>query len=102
MIGNILIRPLITEASMKNAEIGKFTFQVHRFSDKTMIKKAVEEQFKVNVVNVTTSILKGRSKRFGTSRVEVKQPHIKKAIVKLASGQKIDFFDVGGSEEKKK
>lgn len=91
---NILIKPVITEKSMSNANLGKFTFVVEKDSDKGQIKKAVEKQFNVHVVDVSTSIVKGKSKRAGKRRNVVKESHFKKAVVKLAEGEKIAVFDI--------
>lgn len=94
---NVIIKPLITEKTLNDAKGGKFTFQVSRDADKQIISKAVEDAFKVEVKSVATSIVKGRKKRAGIRRLEIEESSFKKAIVKLASGQKIDLFEVGGS-----
>lgn len=91
----VIIRPIITENSMKNAEKGKFTFVVLKNTNKDVIKLAVEKIFEVTVVSVTTSIVKGRSHRTGNKRIEIKQSAWKKATVGLKAGQKIGLFDVG-------
>lgn len=92
----ILIRPVITEKSMVDAGNGKFTFIVGRFTAKTQIRKAIQDRFKVNVEKIMTAVIKGKSKRVGTRRLEVKIEPIKKAIVELRKGQKIDIFEIGG------
>lgn len=94
-IHNIIKSPIITEKSIERAGKGKFTFHVDRGANKPMIRKAVEEKFKVTVVSITTTTLKGRRKRTGVRRIEVNQPALKRAIVTLVSGQKIDLFDIG-------
>lgn len=95
-LGDIIIKPIITEKSMNEAGKGKFTFMVQKQANKKMIKNKVEEKFKVNVVSVSSSITKGKKKKVGTRRVEVSQPSFKKAVVKLKPGQKIDLFEAGG------
>ncbi|MCL5438388.1 MAG: 50S ribosomal protein L23 [Patescibacteria group bacterium] len=90
---NILIRPIVTEKSMADAGTGKFTFEVAKEADKGMIKKAVENKFKVNVVSVSTSIVKGKKKRQGNRRKEVLGSSWKKAIVRLKTGEKIGLFE---------
>ncbi|HEX7042915.1 MAG TPA: 50S ribosomal protein L23 [Patescibacteria group bacterium] len=92
---NILVSPVITEKSMADAENSKFTFIVSMDSDKPTIQKAVEAQFGVKVLDVATSIVKGKIKRVGKKRTEKKLNSIKKAIVTLEKGQKIDLFDLG-------
>lgn len=96
-IHSILIRPLITEKTLNDAKVGKFTFQVKKDTSKQTVKSAVEEAFKVKVESVSTSIVKGRTKRVGTRRTEITESSFKKAIVRLGEGQKIDLFEVGGS-----
>jgi len=95
---SIIIRPIITEKSMKEAEAGKFTFQVQKDANKTNIKKAIEGQFSVNVTGLSTITVKGKRKRVGARRTEVKEAAIKKAIATLKSGQKIDLFEMIGQE----
>ncbi|HSW97992.1 MAG TPA: 50S ribosomal protein L23 [Candidatus Saccharimonadales bacterium] len=94
-IHSVIIKPIITERSMQNAEKGKFTFEVLKSANKDVIKVAVEKIFDVNVISVATSIVKGRSHRTGNKRIEIKQSPWKKATVGLKSGQKIGLFDVG-------
>lgn len=90
----ILIQPIITEKSMDEAGKGRFTFMVVKEATKPQIKKAVENQFKVNVLSVQTLIVKGKRGRGGKRRTVIKRSPAKKAIVKLAPGQRIDFFEV--------
>lgn len=91
----VIIKPLITEKSLKNAKNGKFTFQVAKSAQKNAIKKAVQEAFTVNVVDVATAYVKGRTMRIGARRNEIKLTSWKKAVVKLKAGEKIDLFDIG-------
>ena len=91
---NIIIRPIITEKSMADAEKGKFTFEVAKNANKDVIKMAVEKIFDVHVLAVATTIVKGRSKRAGSRRIEVKESPWKKARVALKAGEKIGLFDV--------
>lgn len=94
---HIIVRPIITEKSMTLANQGKFSFVVDKSADKTAIKKAIEKTFSVKVVRIVTLTVKGKTKRVGVRRVEVVQPAIKKAIVTVLPGQKIDLFEIGGS-----
>lgn len=94
----VLISPIITERSMADAQKGKFTFAVAISATKTVVKKAVEEQFKVNVLKVSTVTVKGRTKRVGKKRTEKVISPWKKAIVALQEGQKIELFDLGGNK----
>ena len=54
---DILVRPLITEKTMKLVEEGKYTFEVKQGSNKVEVKKAVEELFKVEVTAVNENAL---------------------------------------------
>lgn len=96
MLGDVIVRPIITERSMDEAALGKFTFQVVDNADKKTIKKAVEKRFKVNVKSVSTVVVKGKKRRAGIRRVEKVTSNWKKAVVRVAQGQKIDLFEIGG------
>ena len=99
-LADLILAPIITEKSMKDAGLGKFTFRVNLNSDKNKIRKAIENKFKVDVLKVSTIIVKGGKKRVGTRRIEVSNKPWKKAIVKLKAGQKIEMFDVGEKKTK--
>jgi len=82
--------PMITEKSARAADLNKqYVFKVDLDSNKREIKKAVEELFKVEVLKVTTSIVKGKTKRnrFGT----YKRSDYKKAFVTLGKDSEIQF-----------
>jgi large subunit ribosomal protein L23 len=103
MNGTIIVKPIISEKSMREAEAGKFTFQVRKDADKDAIKKAIESQFSVKVIGLSTITVKGKRKRVGARRMEVKDSVSKKAIATLKKGQKIDLFEmVGHTEEENK
>lgn len=92
---DVLIRPLLTEKSTKQAEKGKFTFQVGIHADKVSIKKAIEKAFPVHVTDVATIIVKGKTVRTGMRRTEKTLSPWKKAVVTLKKGEKIGLFNVG-------
>lgn len=96
----VLVKPYITEKSISNVQNGKFTFIVAIEAGKNEIRKAVEDQFKVHVVAISTVTTKGKTKRVGTRRQIVAQQPIKKAIVHLAKGEKIDLFDLSSAKSK--
>ncbi|MGB4985558.1 MAG: 50S ribosomal protein L23 [Erysipelotrichaceae bacterium] len=89
---DIIIRPLITEKSMKfyDAE-NKVTFVVAKTANKTNVKQAVEEIFKVKVESVNIVNCKPKTKRVG--KYTGTTSAVKKAIVKVAAGQDIKIFD---------
>lgn len=97
---DIIISPVITEKSMAQAALGKYTFKVDIKANKNAIKHAIEKNFNVSVTGVSTITIKGRSARVGQRRIEKKLSPFKKAIVALRPGEKIGLFELG--EEKKK
>ena len=80
---------------MKDAGAGKFTFRAPEFVGKKEIKKLVEKSFSVNVLDIATTIVKGRTQRVGVRREEKDMGKWKKAIVQLKEGQKIASFELG-------
>ncbi|MBN1842804.1 MAG: 50S ribosomal protein L23 [Deltaproteobacteria bacterium] len=88
----ILNRPLITEKSTTQKEsTNQLTFEVDRRANKVEIRRAVERIFNVRVVAVQTMQMKGKVKRFG--RILGKRRNWKKAIVTLAQGEHVEFFE---------
>lgn len=89
---DIIIRPIITEASMDIMADRKYTFVVDKRSNKTEIKNAVEKVFGVKVEKVNTMNMRGKKKRMG---VHVgKKADWKKAIITLTPDSKsIEFFE---------
>ena len=69
---------------------GKYVFVVAKAANKIEIAKAVAEVFNVKVDKVNTVNVLGKTKRMG--RTSGKRPDYKKAIVKLAAGESIEFF----------
>jgi large subunit ribosomal protein L23 len=91
----IILRPVISEKSMDETQRGKYTFRVHRDANKFQVKAAIEDLFKVDVVtiNVSTTQPKEKSRNRGRTRVEGWTSKWKRAVVTLAAGQKIEFFE---------
>jgi len=88
---DVIKRPVISEKSTMLTEVGnRYVFEVETLATKNEIKDAVQQLFSVKVKNVRTMNQHGKVKRFAKS--VVKRPNWKKAIVTLAEGQKIDFF----------
>jgi large subunit ribosomal protein L23 len=87
---DILLRPVISEKSYRLADEGKYTFLVAPTSNKTQIRQAVEEVFRVRVASVNTVNRPGKRRRtrFGWG----KRPDTKRAIVGLVEGDRIDIF----------
>jgi large subunit ribosomal protein L23 len=86
MVLNTLLR---TEKGVAQAGANKYSFSVRKNANKIQIKKAVEEIYKVKVLDVNTQVVPGKSKRV---RYQVGMtPEWKKAIVTLKDGQKIEL-----------
>ena len=89
---DVIISPIITEASMARLAEKKYTFKVASDANKIEIKKAVEEVFKVSVAKVNTISVKAKNKRVGYHLGKTSE--WKKAIVTLTPDSKtIEFFD---------
>lgn len=84
-------RPLITERTTKLMEENKYCFLVDPKANKTQIKQAIEEIFKVKVKSVNTFNRLGKIKRMG--RHEGRRPSWKRAVVTLEAGSRIEFFE---------
>jgi large subunit ribosomal protein L23 len=87
---DILLRPVVSEKSYGLLDEGKYTFVVDPDANKTQIKQAVEEVFRVKVTGVNTLNRQGKRRRtrFGWG----KRIDTKRAIVTLAEGDRIDIF----------
>ncbi|MGM0647745.1 MAG: 50S ribosomal protein L23 [Bacteroidota bacterium] len=91
----VILKPIITEKMTEISEkLEHFGFVVERDASKDQIKKEIEELYDVSVTSVNTMIYGGKSKsRYTKSGViSGKTKSYKKAIVKLAEGQTIDFY----------
>ena len=88
----IVIRPLVTEASTQRAEKAapRYTFEVHPDATKPEIRWAIETIFNVKVTQVRTMVVKGKVKRvrYRAGR----RPDRKKAVVSLAPEQKLEIY----------
>jgi large subunit ribosomal protein L23 len=85
---DVILAPVITEKATMASEANQVIFKVRKNATKPQIKAAVECLFNVKVAAVNTLIRKGKRKVFkGTRGV---QSDVKKAVVTLAEGQKID------------
>ena len=87
---DILLRPVVSEKSYGLLDEGKYTFLVDPDANKTQIRLAVEEVFRVKVTNVNTVNRPGKRRR--TRYGWGKRPDTKRAIVTLAEGDRIDIF----------
>lgn len=87
-----IIRPILTEKSYADIANKKYTFEVAKAANKTQVKLAIEEIFKVKVDSVNIINTHGKMKRQG--KHEGLTGNIKKSIVQLTKDSKsIEFFD---------
>jgi large subunit ribosomal protein L23 len=101
----IIKRPLLTEKGTHLKETGgnppgdldpetvkaQLLFEVAKDANKVEIRHAVEKLWNVSVVSVRTAIVRGKEKRVG--RFTGKRSNWKKAVVTIAPGQNIEFFE---------
>ena len=83
-----IVAPVITEKATIASENNQFVFKVRRDATKPEIKAAVEALFDVKVTAVNTLVRKGKTKAF--RGVRGRQQDVKKAIVTLRDGDRID------------
>ena len=87
---NVVLAPVVSEKSTFVADKNRqYVFRVADHATKPEIKAAVELMFKIKVDAVTVSTVKGKKRRFG--RVDGRRRNWKKAYVRLAAGQEINF-----------
>ena len=89
----VIKRPLVLteKGNVLRESENKYLFEVDQEANKVQIRNAVEALFKVRVLDVHTMIVRGRIRRMGRGHAKTK--NWKKAIVTLAEGEKIDFFE---------
>jgi large subunit ribosomal protein L23 len=102
---SVIKRPLLTEKGTRLKETGgqggeeldpasiksQLLFEVARDANKVEIRHAVEKLWNVSVLSVRTAIVRGKEKRVG--RFVGKGSNWKKAVVTIAPGQNIEFFE---------
>ncbi|MGL5809222.1 MAG: 50S ribosomal protein L23 [Nocardioides sp.] len=87
---DILLAPVVSEKSYGLLDANKYTFLVRPDANKTEIKIAVEKIFNVKVISVNTMNRQGKRRRTRTGTG--KRKDIKRAVVSLAEGDRIDIF----------
>ena len=88
---DVILKPVITEKSMDDAQERKYTFKVAKDANRTEVKMALEEIFDIEIEKVNIMNVKGKMKRMG--RNVGRTPDSKKAIVTLKeSSKEIEFF----------
>jgi len=98
---DVILSPVVTErATAQQEEQNVYTFIVHPDANKHQIAKAVEAAWDVVVEDVRTARYQGKSKRAFLGRMNPRSPvgkkaAFKKAMVRLAEGDRIEFYEVG-------
>jgi large subunit ribosomal protein L23 len=88
-INQILISPLVSEKTTKMAESNQYVFRVHPKANKKEIKKAIEDWYGVDVLEVKIIKIPPKKRRLG--RISGWRKGYKKAIVKIKKGQRIEL-----------
>jgi len=91
----ILIKPILTEkANAQQEKLSRYAFKVNRRANKLEIKTAVEQFYGVNVVDVNTLVVPGKSKTRSTKSgiISGVKSGYKKALVTVAEGETIDLY----------
>jgi large subunit ribosomal protein L23 len=91
----VLIKPILTEkANAQQEKLRRYAFKVDRRANKLEIKKAVEEFYGVNVVDVNTAVVPGKNKARYTKAgfIQGMKGAYKKALVTVADGEAIDLY----------
>jgi large subunit ribosomal protein L23 len=88
---DVIKKPLVSEKNSVLSERGVYVFEVDQAATKPEVKNAIEKLFRVKVLSVKTSVCRGRAKRnrMGFSAAK----YWKKAMVRLAPGEKIAIFE---------
>jgi large subunit ribosomal protein L23 len=87
---DVIVAPVVSEKSYAELQNNWYTFAVHPDANKTQIKIAIEQIFDVRVLTVNTLNRQGKRKR--TRSGWGQRNNIKRAMVKLADGDRIDAF----------
>jgi len=91
-IYQVIRRPVVTEKSEAASALNRVVFEVDPRASKHQIRRAVEKAFNVKVVKVHTLHLAGKRKRLMRGYA-IKRGSWKKAVVTLAEGNRIDFYE---------
>ena len=90
---DVILRPVVSEKSYALLDQGVYTFVVDPRAGKTEIRQAVEAIFNVRVTNVNTLNRQGKRKRNRRTGTFGTRADAKRAIVRLAAGDRIDLFE---------
>jgi len=91
---DVIRKPVISEKSYSLIDENVYTFVVHPDANKIEIRQAIEQIFGVEVIKVNTLTRQGKRKRNRRTGIYNQRPDEKRAIVKVAEGDRIDLFEV--------
>jgi len=94
-LSEVLVKPIVTEKSNKLSDQSRtYTFKVDRRANKLEVKKAIEDFYGVNVVDVNTLVVPAKTKSKFTKAgfISGRKPAYKKAYIKVAEGERIDLY----------
>lgn len=94
-LSEVLVKPILSEkANAQQEKLHRYAFKVNRRANKLEIKKAVEEFYGVNVVDVNTAVVpsKKKSRMTKSGILSGSKPAYKKALVTVAEGDTIDLY----------
>ena len=89
-LADVIRKPVITEKATNALDLNQYTFEVDHRAAKPDIKAAIESMFSVKVIAINTMNPPRRSRRVG--KFAGTRSQVKKAIVRLAEGDKIQLF----------
>jgi large subunit ribosomal protein L23 len=91
-ISMVLIRPHVTEKASDLYERGVYVFEIHKHANKMHVRQAIEKLYKVEPIKVAVVVGKPKlMKNPRTGRVQTKKTAVKKAMVYLKKGDKIEL-----------
>lgn len=88
---DLILAPVLSEKAVGKMHEGKYAFYVHPKANRVAVREAIETVFKVDVVKINISNVKGKVKTQG--RTSGRRPGRKKAIVTLGPGQRIEQLE---------
>ena len=91
-MSSTILQPIVTEKSFELSGKGVYSFKVNMKATKHSVAKELKRMYGVDAVAVNTSVSAGKQRRILGTRMRVKTPRWKKAIVKIKEGQKIELF----------
>ncbi len=88
----LIKRPLVTEKSIANQNVGKYTFVVDKKATKSQLASEFEKLFAIKPLSVNIFITKGKIKSNWKTRTPIFKSDLKKAVITVKKDQKIDLL----------